>query len=486
MSDNSSKDENQEFDPNQPPFGFSILSKDSYAVEWGNRIISLRWNHLFNDKIFSNTTATFSKFQYTSENASELQFSFQDENFQAFRNAAFYSSTITDFSIRTDIDYFIHHEHKLRFGANAIQRNFIPGLSEFSSSGSELDSIPEFTQNNFDENEAIKTGEFNLYAEEEFQRKNWTINGGLRLSAFVRQGKVDIIPQPRLAVYYHFNKYLNFNTTASRTTQFLQLLTRSDAGLPNDLWVPSSSNFGPQNAWQITGKLSGKLGKKSNWSLEGFWKKMNNLSRINQSQIPGGSASLQELQIDTKTWESYIEKGNGDATGLEVTLEQQKGKLTGWVSYTFSKTNRNFKGEKTAFSFDSRHGASITSTFHLNQHLNLSANWIFQTGRPFSSTEFAEGDVPPTVIDLLETSDLSKNIDRLPNFHRLDLGLNLHFGKKKWKHHFNLGVYNTYNRKNVFFAYPEITYDEFGEEIRTIKTVYSLPILPSFSYSVKW
>lgn len=486
LSDHSSKNENEEFDPSQPSFGFSVISKDSFAVKWGNQIISLRWNHLFNDKLFSNTTATFSKFQYTSENASEVQFSIFDDNFQAFRNAAFYSSTITDFSIRTDIDYFINHEHRLRFGGNAIQRNFIPGLSEFNSSGSDLDSLSEFSQNNFDDNEAIKTGEFNLYAEEEFHRNNWTINGGVRLSAFSRNGTVDILPQPRLAIYYHFNKYLNFNTTVSRTTQFLQLLTRSDSGLPNDLWVPANSNSSPQNSWQITGKLSGQIKKHSNWSIEGFWKKMDNLSRIDQSQIPGGSASLQELQIDTKNWESFVEQGSGDAAGFEITMEQQKGRLTGWVSYTFSKTNRNFKGEKTAFSFDSRHGASIATTFHLYKNLNFSANWLFQTGRPFSSTEFSEGDVPPTVIDLLETSEIAENRTRLPNFHRLDLGLNFHFGKNRWKHHFNFGVYNAYNRKNVFFAYPELTLNEFGEEIRKIKEVYSLPLLPSFSYSVKW
>lgn len=486
LTDRSFKDENQEFDPNQPPFEFSVLSKDSFAVQWGNRIISLRWNHLFNDKIFSNTTATYSKFQYTSEHADEIQFSIFDENFQAFRNASFYSSTITDFSIRTDIDYFIHHQHRLRFGANAIQRNFIPGLSEFSSSGSELDSIPEFTQNNFDENAPIKTTECNLYIEEEFQKNNWTINAGVRLSAFAQKGKVAIIPQPRLAVYYHFNKYLNLNTTAARTAQFLQLLTRSDSGLPNDLWVPANSNDAPQNAWQITSELSGQLGKYSNWSVEGFWKKMNNLSRIDQSKLPTGNTSLQELQIDTKNWELLVEQGDGDAAGVEITLEQQKGKLTGWVSYTFSKTNRYFDNQKTAFSFDSRHGASCAATFHLNKNINFSANWLFQTGRPFSSSEFAEGDVPRSVIDLLKTSDLSKNINRLPNFHRLDLGLNIHFGKNRWKHHFNLGIYNAYNRKNVFFAYPEVAIDASGEEIVTIKTVYSLPILPSFSYSVKW
>lgn len=486
LSDHSSKNENEEFDPSQPSLGFSVISKDSFAVKWGNQIISLRWNHLFNDKLFSNTTTTFSKFQYTSENASEIQFSIFDDNFQAFRNAAFYSSTIKDYSIRTDFDYFIHHEHRLRFGANAIQRNFIPGLSEFSSSGSDLDSLSEFSQNNFDDNEAIRTGEYNLYVEEEFQRNNWTINGGVRLSAFARNGKVDILPQPRLAIYYHLSRYLNFNTTVSRTTQFLQLLTRSDSGLPNDLWVPPNSNSSPQNSWQITGKLSGQITKYSNWSIEGFWKKMDNLSRIDQNQIPGGTASLQELQIDTKNWESFVENGNGKSSGFEVTLEQQKGRMTGWVSYTFSNTTRDFKGIKTPFSFDSRHGISVATTFHLNKNLNLSANWLFQTGRPFSSTEFAEGDVPPTVIDLLESSNLSENTTRLSNFHRLDLGLNLHFGKNRWKHHFNFGAYNAYNRKNVFFAYPEVSINEFGEEIRKIKEVYSLPFLPSFSYSVKW
>lgn len=487
LSDHASSSQDQELEPGQPPFGgFSIISKDSFAVKWGNQIVSLRWNHLFNDKIFSNTTVTYSKFQYTSESSSELQFSIFGDNFQAFRDAVFYSSIITDYSVRTDIDYFIHHEHRLRFGANAIQRNFLPGLAELSSSGNELDSIPIINQNNFDENEAIKTGEFNIYAEEEFSRDRLTINGGIRLSGFLRQGKFDILPQPRIAVYYKLNNFFNFNATAARTAQFLQLLTRSDSGLPNDLWVPANTDSIPQNAWQITSKVSGQLGKNSNWSVEGFWKKMNNLSRIDRSKIPAGSASLQELQIDTKNWEHFIELGNGNASGVEVTLAQQKGRLTGWMSYSYSKTNRNFDNVEIPFSFDSRHGISIASTFHLNKHINFSANWLFQTGRPYFAEEFAEGDLPNTVIDFLETSELPNDIARLPNFHRLDLGLNFHFGKNRWKHHINLGTFNTYNRKNVFFAYPEVSINNLGEEVTKIIAVHSLPLLPSFSYSVKW
>ena len=485
LFDHSFRDDNEDIDPNQPVTEFSVLLKDIFDVKWGNNIISLRWNHLHNDKIFSNTTITYSKFKYTSENALERQFSTINDNVYASRNISFYSSAITDYSIRTDVDYFINHEYRLQFGANAIQRSFNPGLAEYSSTGNDLDSLFIFNQNSFENSSPLHTTEYNIYGEGEFQRKNWTINGGIRLSSFVQQKKLNTIPQPRITINYNYNKYLNINTSASRTTQFLQLITRSDSGLPNDLWLPIS-NSSNQKSWQFTAKLSGLIQKHSNWSIEGFWKKMDNLSRIDQNQIPNASASLRELQIDSKNWESFIEQGSGEAAGFEVFLEQQKGKLTGWVSYTFSKTNRNYKGKKTPFSFDSRHGASAATTLHIFKNLNFSANWLFQTGRPFSPTEFSEGDIPSTVIDLLEISETSEKRIRLPNFHRLDLALNLHFGKNKWTHHFNFGMYNVYNRKNVFFAYPELTINETGEEISNIKTIYSLPFLPSFSYSIKW
>ena len=147
------------------------------------------------------------------------------------------------------------------------------------------------------------------------------------------------------------------------------------------------------------------------------------------------------------------------------------------------KTNRNYKGKKTPFSFDSRHGASAATTLHIHKNLNFSANWLFQTGRPFSPTEFSEGDIPSTVIDWLEISETSEKRTRLPNFHRLDLALNLHFGKNKWTHHFNFGMYNVYNRKNaasISFGQNK----ETGANEATRTAIFG--IIPSVTYNFKF
>ncbi|MFT4761255.1 MAG: hypothetical protein ACI9XO_003721 [Paraglaciecola sp.] len=241
------------------PDVISTFSNEEYALDWGNQILSTRWNRLHSDKLFSNTTATFSDFKYTITRISEAELSVLEEELFAFRAQSSYSSTISDFSLRTDFDYFINQAHHVRFGAAAIHRSFRPGLTESNLEGDKLDSIPDFKKNNFEENEAIKTGELSVYVEDEFQKDNWTINGGIRLSIFSRKGKTDIVPQPRLAVNYRFNKYLNFQATATHTAQFLHLLTRSDSGLPNDLWLPSGLNTPPQKSWQFSTSFSGNL-----------------------------------------------------------------------------------------------------------------------------------------------------------------------------------------------------------------------------------
>ena len=464
---------------NDPVISFS--QKSNYALKWGNKITSLRWNHLFNDKIFANTTATYSQFQYASEYNSEAQFSTFGFNLEAFRAKELYSSTISDFSIRTDIDYFYNHKNQFRFGANAIRRNFSPGVLETNFVGIELDSLPRFAENNL--SKTIKTNEFNLYVEDIFQRNNWTLHAGFRLGIFSQNKKTILLPQPRLSASYRFNDFVNANMTLARTTQFLHLLTKSDSGLPKDLWLPTSTNTSPQSAWQITGKLSGRLGKNTQWSAEGFWKKMDNLYQITPSEADASNPH-KKIQINGENWEDFVERGYGNASGIEVSLEQQKGKWTGWLSYTFSKTMRNFDGKTTPFLFDSRHGISVSSIFQLHKNIDCSVSWLFQSGRPFSPSGFSIEDLPPSIIDLAKTSSLSSSQFRLPAYHRLDAGLNFHFGKKRWKHLFNIGIYNAYNRQNVFFAY--LSNPSLPEDKREIKAVYSLPVLPSLSYSVKW
>ncbi len=460
-----------------PMSGFSITEKRNYKTDWGNSISSLRWNHLFNDKLFSNTTLTFSTFTYRSQIDSDVEFSIGGFGAFAETFSSLYNSNIADVSIRTDFDYFLNEHNRLRFGLNATSRKFIPGFSEIRFTGNAIDNFPiEIEPIENTSNPIINTGEFNLYVEEEYRRDNWTLNVGLHLSAFVSLERKDLIPQPRLSANYSFSDKLSLSATAARTTQFLHLITKTDSGLPEDLWVPVGPNTPPPTAWQFSLGASGTLGQKSSWRMEGYAKKMNNVLQINQDLFQDGS-SFFELNIDATNREDIVDKGRGESFGLETTFEQQRGKLTGWLSYSYAISNRIFNGEKTPYIFDSRHGITAAATYRLNNVIDFSMSWLYQSGLPMQeNTTFSERDIP--FFSILRQNTILKS-DRLPDYHRLDAGINFHFNKKRLKHKIHLGVYNAYNRKNVFFTYPTTHDDQVG-------VVNSLPMLPSFSYGIKF
>ena len=458
----------------------NTFSEESYGLDWGNQILSARWNHLYSDKLFSNTTATYSNFKYTSERIAEAEYSILDEEYYALRAQTSYTSIILDFSLRTDFDYFFNQEHHARFGAAAISRTFTPGLMESNLEGIELDSISDLSENNFEENEGLKTGEFSLYVEDEFQKNGWTINAGLRLAFFNRKGKTEIVPQPRLSVNYQANPYLNLQTTATYTSQFLHLLTRSDSGLPNDLWLPSDLNTPPQKSWQFGAAVSGKIDDRRFWKMEGYYKKMDNLLRMDQDNFTV-TAGFDMLEIDVNNWEDFVERGDGKSYGFEASIEQKTGRITGWIGYTYARAFRNFQNEQEPYAFDSRHGVTLATNLQITDKLDFSLNWLWQSGRPLSTSEYGAQDVP--FADVLQTATNAQLSGRLPAYHRLDLGLNYHFSQKRWQHTVKLGLYNAYNRKNVFFAFNTFVFSS-GQTVSRV--VYGLPMLPSFSYSVKF
>jgi hypothetical protein len=453
---------------------FFADEKRTHKTDWGNNISSLRWNHLFNDKLFSNTTLTFSTFTYVSETESELEFSFGGFGAFAESFSSIYNSNIADVSVRTDFDYFLNEYHHLRFGVNATNRKFIPGFSELRFRGNEIENFPTQEINN-NNNPIINTGEFNLYLEEEYKRNKWTLNAGLHLSAFISSERKDFIPQPRLSTNYAFSEKLNINASAARTTQFLHLITRRDSGLPEDLWVPVGTKTPPPSAWQFSLGASGKLGRQNSWRIEGYAKRMDNVLRINPDSLVF-SGSFSERNIDATNREDIVEKGKGESFGIETTFEQQRGKLTGWLTYSYAISNRIFNGEKTPYSFDSRHGITAAATYRLNDVLDFSISWLYQSGRPMETNQTDGSDIPFSSILGQNTIPQS---DRLPDYHRLNAGINLHFNQKRLKHKIHLGVYNAYNRKNVFFTYPSVHEGQVG-------AVNSLPILPSFSYGIKF
>lgn len=455
-------------------------TETDYLTDWGNTISSLRWNHLFNNRLFANTTLTYSRFNYLSNVEYQAQAYVLDEPFLAVKANSYYSSLIESYALRSDIDYFINNQHHLKIGANISFQNFRPGIVEFEEINNELDSIEVETENNFEENPVIRTQLFNAYVEDFFTLNDkWSIHSGIHLGTFINGEQIHLIPQPRLVLNYVPSKYLKTSLSIIRTAQFFNLLTRSDAGLPNDLWVPAAEDTDPQKSWQYNIGLSGELGKKYHWKFETYYKTMNNVLRLKNEAFD--SEELQEsngLNIEGDDWTEITDFGSGRAYGFETTLEKHKGILSGWISYSWIKSNRTFNQQTSPYLFDIRHSISLTTVYRFNHWLTASANYIFQTGRPFSIQNFDEQDIP--FFSLLNEVDLDQNANRLPAYHRMDIGLYASLKGKRFHHKINFSLYNVYNRSNVLFAVGS------DEQQSSITGTKGLGIVPSLSYSISW
>ena len=453
--------------------------ESGFSTNWGNEITSLRWNHLFSNKLFSNTTATYSKYEYESNSATELQFSIFGEDFIASKGIESYNSEIKEVSLRNDFEYFIDNNLELRFGVNLSHRTFNPGFFSSEQFDQNLDSIIiDGFSTGFSEADLIKTINLHGYVEPSFTYNNFHIISGLHFSSFFQAGKSRRFIQPRLRVNYSFTKKMKAHIAATRSVQHLNLLTRSDAGLPNDLWVPSGLKIPAQDAWQFTAGFSGELTPGQCFKISGFYKDMKNLKRLNDTLVDPSQNPMLNVQLDGSNWENSVEVGSGKSYGVEVSLEQQRGKFTGWISYTLSKSDRTFNQQTIPSFYDSRHNFSLAAAYRFNDWLDCSANWLYQTGRPLSSNSIQEQDLPFSSI--LNSKTLKEGATQLPANHRIDVGINAHFKGGLFDHKIHLSVYNVYNRKNILYAKP------VSSESNSTLGVQGLSVIPSLSYSISW
>ncbi len=464
------------------PISFDDFIDTDFATEWGNTISSLRWNHIYNDKLFSNTTATYSSFSSLSTSDVAFEFNFGEFDFFAFRANTFYFSTIKDFSLRTDFDYFLNTKNRVAFGVHAVKRYFEPAFGEVQNTGGDLDSLETFQFQN--DGVVLDATELNAYFSDDFSYRKWHIRAGVHLAGFLSDERRDFIPQPRLSVDYKIKNDLEAHLSASRSAQFLHLVTKTDSGLPDDFWVPAGRKTPPQKAWQLVAGISGRPAPKTLWRAEIYRKNIDDVLRLNpDSLFSEGQGTITDLQIDASNREEILERGSGTAYGLELSGEHGVGAWNFLANYTLAYSNRTFRNETEPYFYDHRHNINATATYRLNDKINFSAMWTFRTGRPVGreNTRTNENDIPFS--EILQGDFIDIKNDRLPAYHRLDLGVNILLEKKKLQHKIYLGLYNAYNRKNVFFIYD--AYDFSGQQIGQL-AVYSLPFLPSFSYSVKF
>lgn len=450
-------------------------------LSWSNQVGVFRWNHIHNDRLFSNVSATYSELTvHTQYQSVDSIISLNTGQFLSPFIAADYYSRIKDIGLRVDFDYYPGNSHKVNFGWSLNHRVFNPGalLLDNGQNDAVISRHPQ--------NVRVESQEFVAYLDNELKLgSRWQLNGGVHLSLNRVEGRSYFSAQPRLGVYGKVLPIIGVKASLSRMSQFLHLLSNSNLGLPTDLWVPSTGDIRPENAWQSTIGVDIFPHQKWEISLEGYYKKMDHLLAFTE-----GASYLAD-------WRNNVTPGRGTSQGIEVLVRRKRDRLTGWLAYTLSFTDRQYErinfGERYPFKFDRRHDLKIVFSYRLNEKIDLSANWVYSSGFAFSLPESTyKLNVPGEYSapdGFIVPSFGEKNDDRMPSYHRLDIGGNYTFGNDRLEHRLHVGVYNVYNRRNPLYYSYRTDYVYAAHQLRQRQQyvqVKLLPILPSISYSIRF
>jgi len=484
---------NYTFNANNRLFLSAYVGRDAFGApgakfDWGNQTTTIRWNHLFSKKIFSNFTAYYSKYDY------QLGFGNGNNTFE-------WKSNIVNFSVKPDFTFYINPRNTLQFGVVSTYYIFSPGQAISQDQGSRVNfGLPK--------KYALENA---IYIENEQKvNDNFTMRYGVRFSSFNYIGKGSAlilekngmaqranviaeqtykareiiqsynVPEPRFSANYKLNKMSSVKASYNRMAQYLHLISNTAASVPLDVWTPSTNNIKPQIADQVAIGYFRNIGKNLDYELsaETFYKTLQN-----QIDYIDGANLLLNTQL-----EAELLSGKGRAYGLELYAKKNSGKLTGWLSYTLSKSERQVDGISNNLwynnRFDRRHNGNITASYEISNKWSASGSFVIGSGTPTN--------LPNTKYSFQGYQGIPQNASGLRNnvtikaFHRLDLSATYtHKKTAKWESNWVFGVYNVYKRRNPFSYYTQNNPDN---NMQTQLIRYSIvgSIIPSVSWNFKF
>ncbi|MFN5372229.1 MAG: TonB-dependent receptor domain-containing protein, partial [Bacteroidia bacterium] len=458
--------------------GFNI------RIPWGNATVTARWNHLFSNKLFLNTSLIFSDYNFES-NVEQTAFKFK------------VYSGIRDYNAKTDFTWYPSYRHTLKFGANYIFHRFTPNNASGELVGEEFTFGPP---------ERIYAHEAAVYASDDYDitdrlRMHIGVRGSMfsHVGPFTRYLKnekgvttdsivydngepIKTYPnvEPRLMLRYNLNDKSSLKASYTQNYQYVHITSLANQSLPTDLWFPSTSIVQPQFGIQYSLGYYRNLFKNT-WesSVEVYYKEMENQVEFKDGTLPSNGV------LDTV--DNFLTFGSGQAYGAEFFLKKTYGKLSGWIGYTLSWTNRTFpelNNGKTYYArYDRRHDLSLVMSYDLNERWSFGTVFVYATGSLMWL---------PTNIYYFEGQPVfqygERNNYRMPPYHRWDISATW-YGKKtkKYQSSWNFSVYNVYSRLNPFFIYidPEGDLSQ-GSFKNTAKMVSLFPIIPSATYNISF
>jgi CarboxypepD_reg-like domain/TonB-dependent Receptor Plug Domain len=462
-------------------FGRDVLGLgETFNTDWGNKTATLRWNHIFGNNLFSNTSLIYSNYSY------QIKVKSGNEKFKIF-------SKIEDFNLKQDFEQSAGSKSKIKFGGNIIKHDISPGTIK-------AESITAGNSKKVQDRYSIESA---LYVSHEWKaNNNLEIIYGLRASNisvigpgdFYKYDKQGNITQtlkykkgekaagyfnwePRFSASYKLSEVSSIKASYNRNVQNLHLLTNATSSSPTDLWLPSTNNIKPEISDQVAlGLYKNSKNNKYEFSSEAYYKTMQNQIDYKNAANTFGNDNI----------ESELLYGSGRAYGIEFLLRKKTGKLTGWLGYTLSKVEKKFDDINNGNYFPARqdrtHDISIVGMYTINERWSVSGTWVYNTGNAvtFPSGKYRVNE--QTVFLYTE-----RNGYRMPAYHRLDIGATLEAKKNKNRNYqssWTFGLYNAYARENAF----TITFrDKKNDPSQTEALRTSLfKIIPSVTWNFKF
>lgn len=462
---------------------FGSSSNGSYKMRfgWGNATGTLRWNHVFNPKLFANLTINYSNYNMMIRMTDK----FNNESYEMRLLSA-----IDDLGAKYDVTYYLNNQHTLRAGYKITHHLFRPNGIVVKENN--------ITDTTFKDPNRYNSWEHNLYIDDEWKlSKSLAMNLGLRASSFTSEGKSYFNIEPRATARVLLSDNQSVKASYTIMNQYMHLLTSTGINLPTDLWVPATDRIAPQRAYQYSlGYFQDFSIKNLSLSLEGYYKTMDNIISYKE----GASFMMIEDPFDPSptaaTFEDNVTSGIGKSYGVEMMLKKSKGKFNGWISYTWSKTQYKFDevngGQWFYPRIDRRHDISIVGFYEISPSVKLNALFTLATGNPVNLPQY---NIDP-IVGMPSNGDISRfswtntsslyslrNEFRTEIYHRMDVGIQFLKKRKRGIRTWEISFYNVYNRKNPFFYMSE--YQADLDQAKLYKyTIF--PFIPSISYAFKF
>lgn len=460
---------------------YSYSLNNNNSLEWGNTTSTLRWNHIFNSRLFSNFTSYYSNYNYSYFIADDLK------NFD-------WKSNIQEAGLKADFSAYLNTSNHLKFGVSSVYHYFAPGEISPRSASSSIKPFALSTKN------ALEVSAY--ISNEQKVSDRLSLDYGLRYAGFINIGTDTVFQyneektrvtgfkaygsgelvnyyqsfEPRFSARYLLGRRNSLKLAYGRTTQFLHLLSNSSLGLPTDVWMPPDKNIRPQSSNQfVLGYYQTFSNNKYEFTSEIYYKTLRNIIDFKDN-----ANLFLNKHIDTQ-----ILSGDGYAYGNEYMLEKKTGDLTGWIAYTFSQTQYQIDGvnNNNYFSprWDIRHNLSVTGNYQLNKRWSVSSTFKFTSG---GFVTVPEGSFIYNGSAFNYYSE--RNGYQIEPYHRLDVSFTYKSRKnerRKWKSEWVYGIYNIYGRENIYtlFAQPErnLVSTQFSK-------MYLFGIVPSVTYNLKF